>query len=55
VSDCRRELGMDIRNRQRRQTDASGKRWTTSEYQFIPAVDATPTPEPQSPNVWSLT
>jgi hypothetical protein len=42
VSDCRRELGMDIKNRMRRQTDATGKRWTTSEYQYIPAIQSEP-------------
>jgi len=40
VSDCRRELGMDITNRMRRQTDANGKRWTTSEYRYTPAIQS---------------
>jgi len=41
VSDCRTELGMDIKNRQRRLTDAQGRRWCVSEYQYLPAQ---PTP-----------
>jgi hypothetical protein len=56
VSDCRRELGMVIENRLRHQYDASGKRWTTSEYQYVPA--ATPQPkivaEPHDLNEWGL-
>lgn len=42
VSDCRTELGMVIENRQRRQTDAEGRRWTLSEYRYVPAVEAEP-------------
>jgi hypothetical protein len=39
VSDCRTELGMVIENRQRRQTDETGKRWTTSEYLYRPTEE----------------
>ncbi len=35
-SNCRLRLGMDIRNRQRRQVDALGRRWTISEYAYFP-------------------
>ena len=36
VSDLRTQLGMDIRNRQMRQTDETGKRWTRSDYMYVP-------------------
>jgi hypothetical protein len=42
VSDCRRQLGMDIRNRQQRQTDADGKTWTVSWYCYEPPVATVP-------------
>lgn len=32
-----RKLGMTIENRQRRQTDTQGRRWTTSEYRYVPS------------------
>ena len=46
VSECRTELGMAIENRQRFQKDHAGRRWTTSEYMWVPAVEAQPDPEP---------
>ena len=45
VSDCRLELGMDIRNRQTHFKEG-GKRWTVSEYCYFPEVEAAPEPEP---------
>lgn len=55
VSDCRRKLGMDIRNRQQRMTDADGKTWVISWYMFVPPVEAQPAPETHDLNApWEL-
>ena len=41
VSDCRRELGMTIENRQRREWDAfTGEWFTISEYCYVPSVES---------------
>lgn len=38
ISDCRRELGMEIQNRQRRIQTADGSRITVSEYRYGESV-----------------
>lgn len=45
VSDCRTKLGMDIRNRQQRMTDAHGRTWTVSWYAYFPAPERVPVTE----------
>lgn len=40
ISDCRRELGMVIENRQRRVKRPDGSTWTLSEYKYVPSVQA---------------
>jgi hypothetical protein len=42
VSDCRTALGMDIQNRQQRQTDADGRTWVISWYMYTPSADERP-------------
>ena len=57
ISDCRKELGMDIRNRQQRMTDAEGKTWTVSWYMFVPPTvvsEPAPANDAHDLNQWSL-
>lgn len=40
ISECRRDLGMQIDNRQRRIPQADGSRYIISEYRWVPKADA---------------
>lgn len=55
VSNCRKDLGMDIRNRQQRMTDSEGKPWCLSEYCYFPPAETVPdAPHGHDLNAWSL-
>lgn len=50
-----RKRGMAIENRQRRQTDSTGKRWTTSEYRYVAPAASEPQTQGHDTNVaWEL-